>query len=84
MSIRRVVTGHDARGKSTVLIDDTMTPGQDRYVWTTGGTPADNTGTADEARVPHRLEPVASGSIFRLVEFPPESSLAGLSNVQKE
>jgi mannose-6-phosphate isomerase-like protein (cupin superfamily) len=86
-SIRRVVTGHTASGKSTVLIDGTLPAGavpHDRYAWMTSATPTDNCGTSDAAQSPHRLEPVANGSVFRVVEFPPESALAGLSAEQKE
>jgi len=86
--VRRVVTGHDAAGKSIIAIDGTVDERavpHDRYVWTTDATPADNRrpGDASEA-AEHRLEPVAGGSIFRVVEFPPESALAGLTAEQKE
>jgi len=86
-SIRRVVTGHTESGRSTVLIDSPLPAGpvpHDRYVWTTSATPADNSGLSDAAQAPHRLEPAANGSVFRVVEFPPESALAGLSADDKE
>lgn len=85
--IRRVVTGHTANGRSTVLLDGFLPEGpvpHDQYVWTTSAAPADNTGSSDAARAPHRLEPMVGGSVFRVVEFPPESALAGLSPEQKE
>ena len=84
--IRRVVTGHDARGQSIILSDGpsphTLTiPGQPNFgltnLWITNGAPADNVGTADAAAVPVVLEPPPNGSIFRVVEFPPDQSLAG-------
>jgi mannose-6-phosphate isomerase-like protein (cupin superfamily) len=83
---RRIVTGHTAGGKSTIVADgqppsDAGAP--DRYLWTTGATPADNRGDADAAAMPLRLEPPANGSVFRLVEFPPQSAMAGLSIEQK-
>ena len=83
---RRVVTGHAANGKSTVLFDGPVPEGpvaRDRYVWTTGTTPADNRGAADAAGAPHKLEPPVNGSVFRVVEFPPESALPPMSAEEK-
>jgi hypothetical protein len=77
--IRRVVTGHDRTGKAVVLYDeDTPTvihfaAGQDStHVWLTQRAPAELT---DEDPVPRykALPPPASGSAFRIVEFPPTS-----------
>lgn len=82
-SIRRVVTGHNANGKSIVLIDDRLPVEHDRYIWTTTATPADNRGADDAAQKPLRLEPHGNGSAFRVVEFPPESTMAGLSEAEK-
>ena len=85
--LRRVVTGHTDQGRSTVLMDGPPPSGPaaaDRYLWTTSATPADNRGADDAARTPLRLEPPAGGSVFRVVEFPPQSALAGLSIEQKE
>lgn len=86
-AIRRVVTGHTKDRKSTVLIDGLLPAvpsAHEHYLWTTGSTPADNSGSSDAAQAPHRLEPEANGSVFRIVEIPPESILAGLSAEQKE
>jgi len=85
--LRRIVTGHTARGRSTIIADgqppsDASAP--DRYLWTTGATPADNGGDADAAAKPLRLEPSVNGSVFRVVEFPPQSAMAGLSTEQKQ
>lgn len=85
--LRRVVTGHTAHGRSTILMDgpppsDPSTP--DRYLWTTTATPADNGGQADAARAPLRLEPPPGGSVFRVVEFPAQSAMAGLTQAQKQ
>ena len=84
---RRIVTGQTPAGRSTVIFDGTVPEGlvpHDRYVWTTRNTPADNSGSSDAAQAPPRLEPEANGSVFRVVEFPPESALAHLSAEQKE
>ena len=81
--IRRVVTGHDADGKSTFLIDGTAPnikemesmPGLALTdLWETTGTPANNTGHADAAARPVRLEPPKNGTILRIVEFPPDAA----------
>lgn len=85
--IRRVVTGHNANGRSTILFDGPPPEGpspHDRYVWTTTTTPASNSGAADAASAPLRLEPPVNGSAFRVVEFPPASALASLSAEEKE
>jgi hypothetical protein len=78
--IRRVVTGHDTRGRSMILSDEpsphvlslagravTLT-----NLWVTDATPADNRGDADGAARPIVLEPPAGGTIFRVVEFEPD------------
>jgi mannose-6-phosphate isomerase-like protein (cupin superfamily) len=78
---RRVVTGHDARGRSIVLMD-TESPhafvlekaGGLRLteLWETRSTPAENTGGADAAAHERRIEPVNGGTVFRIIEYPPD------------
>ena len=46
-------------------------------LWQTNGAPADTTGTEDAADRPVVLEPPANGTIFRIVEFPPDSAWRG-------
>lgn len=87
ISLRRVVTGHAPNGKSTVIRDELLPAGafaHDRFVWTTGASPGDNSGDDDAANVPHTLEPQSNGSIFRVIEFPPQSAMLGLSSEQKD
>ncbi len=81
--IRRVVTGHDAQGKSMFLMDGlapnikemASMPGLALTdLWVTDGAPAGNRGNADAADRPIVLEPPANGSILRIVEFPPDSA----------
>ena len=76
--IRRVVTGHDANGKSVIVSDGPSPhaltlPGRTDFgltnLWVTDGAPASN---ADAAARPIVLEPPAGGTIFRVVEFPPD------------
>lgn len=84
--IRRVVTGHNAQGKSVILSDapspHVLTfPGVPTFgmtnLWVTDATPADNAGTQDAAARPVVLEPPANGTILRVVEFPPDATLGG-------
>ena len=79
---RRVVTGHDEDGQSIILFDDlgtnvTHIPSwEGLYVtelWVTSETPAHNHGGSDRALRPMKHDPDPSGTIFRLVEIPPES-----------
>ena len=81
--IRRIVTGHDARGRS-IFASDEPSPhvltigGRTDFaltnLWVTDATPASNAGTADAAARPVVLEPPKNGTIFRVVEFPSERS----------
>lgn len=85
--IRRIVTGHNPAGKSTVVHDGLLPDGpaaHDRYVWQTAHTPANNFGTDDASLAALRLEPPKNGSVFRIVEFPPMSVMAGMSAEQKD
>lgn len=79
--VRRVVTGHNAKGESIVLTDgiaqNVKEMGTTQLMitdlWETTGAPASNEGTADAAARPVVLEPPPSGSVLRFVEFPPDS-----------
>jgi len=81
--VRRVVTGHDKNGKSTFL-QDGLAPNVKEMVsmpglaltdlWETTVAPASNAGNADAAARPVKLEPPTTGSILRIVEFPPDSA----------
>jgi quercetin dioxygenase-like cupin family protein len=84
--IRRLVTGHDASGKSIFLTDGTATrtlevPAVPGLVvtdlWETTTAPADNSGDKDAVDRPVHLEPVSTGTICRVVEFPPDKSWQG-------
>jgi mannose-6-phosphate isomerase-like protein (cupin superfamily) len=80
--VRRVVTGHDADGKSMALMDG-LAPNVKEMasmpglaltdLWETRATPARNEGSADSADRPVRLEPPTNGTILRIVEFPPDA-----------
>ena len=75
--IRRVVTGHDADGRSMIAFNDICDYKRRVQIWTTEGAPADNSGEAvDAARRETRLEAPPQGSMFWLVELPPLQELA--------
>jgi hypothetical protein len=81
IQVRRVVSGHDAAGRSVFLMDGPTphvfrrTPGSAivNELWETTRTPADNRGSADAIARGHRLAPPQSGSVFRIIEYPPDS-----------
>jgi quercetin dioxygenase-like cupin family protein len=77
LQIRRVVTGHDERGRAVVAIDEvsrnviSRRPNHESCViWSTGSFPSDNSSALDGA-----ARPVAStdpdGSVFRIVAYAP-------------
>ena len=85
-AMRRVVTGHDAQGKSVFLMDGPSPhvlelPGMPGLalinLWVTDDAPADNAGGADAAARPVVLEPPPRGTIFRVVDFPPDKDVMG-------
>ncbi|HZE60964.1 MAG TPA: cupin domain-containing protein [Burkholderiales bacterium] len=80
--VRRVLTGHDSAGKSTILADGqapnvkemASMPGLALTdLWETTAAPASNAGHADAAARPVRLEPPKNGTLLRVVEFPPDA-----------
>jgi mannose-6-phosphate isomerase-like protein (cupin superfamily) len=82
--IRRVVTGHDKDGKSIIVTDRVAANVKEMAsmpglaltdLWETTDAPAsNNAGNADAALRPVHLEPPKSGTILRVVEFPPDSA----------
>ena len=81
--VRRIVTGHDGDGKAIVIFDEEAPnvfrpehrPGvQINNVWRVHESPAALAGNDDTAPAAERLglEPPAKGSVFRVIEFPPE------------
>jgi mannose-6-phosphate isomerase-like protein (cupin superfamily) len=81
--IRRVVTGHDDKGKAVVLMDGEAAKVRFREVsgttstllWVTDSTPANISGAEDAADRDIGVAPPPEGSIFRIVEFPPEKQV---------
>jgi mannose-6-phosphate isomerase-like protein (cupin superfamily) len=70
--VRRIVTGHDARGKSIIVSDTTSV--MDRFLhelWVTAETPAHFGGKPALGPLPTDLEPPGNGVIVRYVRFLP-------------
>jgi hypothetical protein len=84
--IRRVVTGVDERGRSviasdgpspnTIAISEAPAFGM-TDLWVTFGGAVDPAAPGDPAARRIVLEPPARGTIFRVVEFPPDARIAG-------
>src|SRR5262245_8816745 len=78
--IRRVVTGHDAAGRSVFVMDGPAphvycrSPGSAvvSELWETRSAPADNRGNAEVTDHPFRLAPPKNGTVFRIIEYPPD------------
>src|SRR5262249_25850127 len=70
-STRRIVTGHDARGKAVVLFDDMATAKQRgangvTLFWVTSELPVNAAGAVDRAQTPVGVPPPANGTVFRV------------------
>ena len=77
LRVRRVITGHDAKGTAIVRIDEVAShtfvgrPGATGVnVWTTAGFPVDNDG-AEDAGLRQVGTTLPNGTIFRVLEFAP-------------
>lgn len=79
--MRRIVTGHDANGKA-IVISDGPTPGVKttpnrpgvvfHNMWTTESAPSRYDGPVETASPDMPLPPPTNGTVFRIIEFPPE------------
>ena len=77
-AVRRIVTGHHADGRSTVLIDGAAPNVKQRQagnastlLWVTDESPAPVSGSGDRAAREIGVPPPRRGTIFRIAEFPP-------------
>jgi quercetin dioxygenase-like cupin family protein len=75
---RRIVTGHDAKGRAVILFDGSAPNVKRRpsglistLLWTTDESPADAQHGDDRAAREIGIPPPERGSIFRIVDFPP-------------
>ena len=79
--VRRVVTTVDKDDKAVVLLDGPSphkkvrpnTGTASHLFWVTDQTPADLSGTKDRAAIEIGIMPPRGGSVFRMVDFPPET-----------
>ncbi len=90
--VRRVLTGHDTDGKSTIIADGQAPNVKEMgassglaitELWETNGTPASNEGQKDAGNRAVRLEPARNGTVFRIVEFPPDSQWQSRADARK-
>lgn len=90
--VRRILTGHDSAGRSTIIADGQATNVKEMAsmpglaltdLWETTRAPADNNGHADAAARPVRLEPPKNGTILRVVEFPPDANWRSTANTKE-
>lgn len=80
--VRRVVTTVDQTGKAVVLSDGpaprkAVRPASgntSRLLWVTETVPADISGPTDRGNVDVGTQPPTTGTIFRIVDYPPESA----------
>lgn len=79
--IKRYVTGHDAEGRSIILFDDDAPNALEiggglgvTELWVTNEIPIINTGAQDSGARPIQHDPGPGGTIFRVVEIPPDTS----------
>jgi hypothetical protein len=78
-SFRRIVTGHNTEGKS-IFVSDGQSPATFNRAggttisdyWVTHATPADNSGKAEGAPKSFELHPPHGGSVFRVIDLPPD------------
>ena len=69
---RRIVTGHDARGRSVIVSDTTTSmEGARHELWVTNATPARFGGAPNLGMLPVDLEPPKGGTVLRFVRLQP-------------
>jgi mannose-6-phosphate isomerase-like protein (cupin superfamily) len=89
--VRRIVVGHDPRGKAVALFDGLAVPKQRSpggngvtNLWVTSEFPVDLTGAADKAATQVGVPPPANGTVFRIVDFPPASTGKAAPHVDRD
>ena len=89
--VRRVVTGH--RDGKAVVIYDSAAPNQklraasgvvSTLIWVTDESPADIAGSVDRATREIGVPPPARGTVFRVVDFPPEQGARSREAILRE
>jgi mannose-6-phosphate isomerase-like protein (cupin superfamily) len=73
--VRRIVTGHDAKGRSVIVSDTSAVMERPLHeLWVTTQTPAKYGGAPNLGALPTRLEPAKNGTTIRFVRFMPTQS----------
>lgn len=67
--LRRVVTGLDPAGRSTIVLDGPAA----KVIWTTDRSPASNRGSADAGGAPFSFNIPVGGTTFFFTDFAPAS-----------
>ncbi|MDP6953891.1 MAG: hypothetical protein QGF53_14150 [Alphaproteobacteria bacterium] len=82
---KRIVTGHNAAGRSVIDIQDSGAHGLGNLseLWVTDATPADNAAPGDATDRPVSLTPPDGGSVFRTFQVAPESGSAGMDKDER-
>jgi hypothetical protein len=89
--VRRVVTGHDARGRAVIASDGTpptveeiaAVPGTSFHeIWSTDATPAPIDDEGDPTLGPLVLAPPPNGTRIRVVDIPPDTVQDALSEAE--
>lgn len=80
--VRRIVTANNAQGRSYILSDTELPPGEVKpgepmraVLWVTESAPASNEGTHDpvpDGNHPRIAPQHRGGTVFRITDFPPE------------
>ena len=90
-TIRRVVTGHDGKGTAIIAIDGKAKNVRhsangitSTLMWVEDETPSDNSGAADKADRQIGVAPPEGGSVFRIVEFPPDNDAMSNEEMKRE
>jgi hypothetical protein len=90
LPIRRVVTGHNAEGRSCFISDGDAPHVFQRNIgstivtelWKTFATPADNADASEPTVPPYKLTPPDAGSVLRIISYPPDR--IRLASLEKE
>ena len=85
---RRVVTGHDAEGRSIIASDGECAASQAVWhrdfvlndAWRCEQLPADNLSTDEPCRMPMELEPAPTGNVIRVLQFPPDREYIAIAS----
>ena len=86
--VRRIVTGHDAQGKSRIVIDGPpgnlieRNAGGLAEIWNTDGGPVDSRDAVDRASGPVHLSPPAGGSRFRWFQIAPDDPAMSIDELE--